>query len=106
MSTFYFFKTSVDYEYFVLVFGSSALLVAAWHGNYSLRKMCKMFSPNIDGVFRFVNSKDAREWLDNIDTWKVLTKIHLSKSIQMIRQTDKQTNKQTDRHRDAPYYAM
>ena len=30
----------------------------------------------------------TREWLANIDTWKVLTEIHLSKSIQVTEQTD------------------
>ena len=34
----------------------------------------------------------TREWLANQDTWKVLTKIHLSKSIQVTGNTYRQTS--------------
>ena len=37
----------------------------------------------------------TREWLANRYTLKVLTKIHLSKSIQVIRHTHRYTDRQT-----------
>ena len=44
----------------------------------------------------------TREWLANRDTWKILTKIHLSKSIQVTGQTHPHTHILI--YRDAPYY--
>ena len=45
------------------------------------------------------------EWLANRDTWKVLTKIHLSKSIQVTGNTHTHTQTDILIYRDAPYYA-
>ena len=48
----------------------------------------------------------TREWLANRYTLKVLTKIHLSESIQVIGHTHRYTDRQTHIliYRDVPYY--